>query len=401
MDSLSVDSSSLNDYTSSDNNEESTGDNKSTIPVIDIPEYYTELSDEAQKSQNNNMVLLDKYAIYDTNIYAIVSDYLDVFSKPRLNNYSICKYDSTSKESKKIVSFNNLIQSLTDPEIKTIIHNNNIYIHIGGFFGAANRTDPLYNSKGEKTGELHLTDYGNVTSGLELITSNDQVVFYAVNDKDFSTENTYSYDYFDIICQTKKTIYITDKNMKSPQKLPECITKDKHNLDKKSIIKGFGGEYNGKMLAYSYENELFYYDLNKKEWSASQITDTDEIIQAKDIKQIGKFILFDNVIFDIEKDSIIKINNPYDNQSFASSYAGGLYNYIVSDNKWYKVQLNEKDNNIDTSNELGEDKDIITNEKNYYPLTDVYYILSDDAGYFLRKYETGDAEEEIVFAFNQ
>mgnify|MGYP007070338652 CR=1 FL=1 len=34
-------------------------------------------------------------------------------------------------------------------------------------------------------------------------------------------------------------------------------------------------------------------------------------------------------------------------------------------------------------------------------LDDTYYLYRDDTGLFLRKYETGDKEEEIVYVLNK
>lgn len=99
----------------------------------------------------------------------------------------------------------------------------------------------------------------------------------------------------------------------------------------------------------------------------------------------------------MENDSFIT------NMYRAPLYYGGDYSLLLKDGQWLKVRYYDKSTEpygYEVIGSLGTQiSDTTSNKKEdvIRQINNEYYIFTDIYGVFLRKYELGDASEEVIF----
>ena len=66
----------------------------------------------------------------------------------------------------------------------------------------------------------------------------------------------------------------------------------------------------------------------------------------------------------------------------------------------YTGTIEEDDTLIEAAEEFAEEPAGVT-EATIVQITDKYYVIYDDAGYFLRTYEKGSADEQLIITTKQ
>lgn len=160
--------------------------------------------------------------------------------------------------------------------------------------------------------------------------------------------------------------------------------------------------------------KLCYLDLDTMTWNESKCPETENVEWCctdnadgprNFAPVIGKFCFLKidkkTYLYNMETDEISAEPLPNSNETaFYKTYFGGKYNIVRSGDKFYRVQLPLGADSVKIEDTdavaLGTDsqKGII------YMVDDTYYIFKDDAGIFLRTYEKGETEEEVVCVFN-
>lgn len=181
------------------------------------------------------------------------------------------------------------------------------------------------------------------------------------------------------------------------------------------------GAYRNKVFAYSHTNggedsnetyySLFCFDTDTLEWhKCTEFEKSDNSDFEQSYRTIGKYLLGNSYIFDMESEEVISLNtsaistkesalrNPY-----SENYLGGDYSIIYNGNNhtWYKGKY-ASDN---TPLNLSECEAIAVTDNvpiSYIiRLDDTRYIVNDEYGVFLRTYEKGEAEEETIMLFEK
>ena len=206
--------------------------------------------------------------------------------------------------------------------------------------------------------------------------------------------------------------------------LPPLTIKDEHGLDIEIFISSYFGSYKNKTYFSARENfaareeiGLFYLDLDTLTWNKVDWVDGETLSTlGYGTRAIGKYLIFgDGSIYDMESDELLgakQFMKP-NLDGFLQTYYGGTSNieFSYKDSCFYRVRYSadgeEPDRaamietekaGTDTSLKAGSDR--LGRDCNWSYVDDTYYILMDDSGFFLRTYDKGEEEEEIVYAFS-
>lgn len=207
--------------------------------------------------------------------------------------------------------------------------------------------------------------------------------------------------------------------------LPPLTIKDEHGLDIEIDISSYFGSYKNKAYFSAKADEeigLFYLDLDTLTWNKVDGVDGETLPTfGYGTRAIGKYLIFkDGSIYDMESDELLgakpfmKPISIYYIDGFPQTYYGGATNieYSYERSCFYRVRypgdgeepdraamIETKKAGTDTSLKAGSDS-LGRKDCNWSYVDDTYYILMDDSGFFLRTYDKGEEEEEIVYAFS-
>lgn len=162
---------------------------------------------------------------------------------------------------------------------------------------------------------------------------------------------------------------------------------------------------------YISDNTIYEYDTDKGEASVFY---TDDLLRNEDpaIKIFGDYLMIEYKSVLDRTFSVIDLNDGskiVDNERSFSPYLGGdgsCYREIMT-KKWYKLRYPDSTyegtfDKVDALIEAGEElSDDDTDTGNVIQLNDKYYVCRDDAGYFLRTYEKGSADEQLIITKQQ
>lgn len=182
-------------------------------------------------------------------------------------------------------------------------------------------------------------------------------------------------DYFPIACHNNKLFVISNSN-----------NPDFFCIDTKTMT--------SEQLDLDLSDEIHFKGMF--EYGAKTYNDVFGVsIRTSSLKSIGRYLLFEHTIFDMETNEVLMHNENFPG-SFAGSYFGGKYNVVKSGGKWCFCKCPSDGsavylNDVESYEIKEEDPD-----KSCTPITDKYYIYEDKFGFFLRTYEKGAEEEETI-----
>ena len=167
-----------------------------------------------------------------------------------------------------------------------------------------------------------------------------------------------------------------------------------------------GGPYIDKETIYEYNTDtdevtVFY---------------NDAVLSKEDpqVKMFGDYMMIDYKESLARKLTVVKISDGtkiVDDVRVFSPYLGGDGSYYrpFDNAKWFKLKypdstytgtIEEDDTLIEAAEEFAEEPAEVT-EATIVQITDKYYVIYDDAGYFLRTYEKGSADEQLIITTKQ
>ena len=150
---------------------------------------------------------------------------------------------------------------------------------------------------------------------------------------------------------------------------------------------------NGEVKVFYKDDELLMFDYNE-------------------IKLVGDYLLVSRDKGFGETLSVVKMSDGtkiVDNfYRIFAPYLGGDGSYYLDlvEGKWYKLRYPDStfEGEIDNVDQLKEAGEALGDEDGFTQITqlnDKYYVYADDAGYFLRTYEKGSADEQLIITQNQ
>lgn len=219
-----------------------------------------------------------------------------------------------------------------------------------------------------------------------------------------SVENAHPHFFTDtgyVVC------YDDDRYLLTPDfqevKLPPLMGVDSHGLEQEISDFRVIGSYGNKLYVCAYkEYNLYYLDLDSMTWNkASACADKG----FAEHKAIGKYVIGrdfgGSYIYDMDADEFLaeELTSIDSESRFISTYYGGKYNIIRNQGTFYKMQYPSDGSVADTAQYIPLGTESSNVAKSVYFLNDTYYAFKDDAGLFLRSYEKGETEEEIIYVF--
>ena len=155
------------------------------------------------------------------------------------------------------------------------------------------------------------------------------------------------------------------------------------------------------------------YEYNTDTGEVTVFFKDDELLlhEKNNIKLVGDYLLISckqstKSMFSIVKMSDgSKIINEFND--FAPYLGGdGVHYKDYNTKKWYKIKYPDstytgKIEKAESLFESGEELAVDAADGHYVPIDDKYYVFYDDAGYFLRTYEKGSADEQLIIAKKQ
>lgn len=170
------------------------------------------------------------------------------------------------------------------------------------------------------------------------------------------------------------------------------------------------GFYKNKLLTHVYNGDslsTYIFDIDTMEWKKTEIKYNGEMVTAGTltIKSVGKYILFSNMIYDMENEEVVYYNNEllsynydkheYEGYDFAKTYYGGKYNIELKDNKWYFIRFPYKGSNViyDDFNIFEIAEDLSDEHNKVTALSEKYYKVENKDGTCFRTYEGGKDSE--------
>lgn len=176
--------------------------------------------------------------------------------------------------------------------------------------------------------------------------------------------------------------------------IPDPYKTIEHGIEKPYEYYNYLSYYDDKLYVNVNAEELIYwYDLNTNEWHNTGYSYGANFLA---YQRIGKYFIGRN-IYDMENDSFIT------NMHRAPLYYGGNYSLLIKEGQWLKVRYYDNSTGpygYEIIGSLGtEMSDTTSNNKDSVirKINNEYYIFTDAYGVFLRKYESGDASEEVIF----
>lgn len=145
-------------------------------------------------------------------------------------------------------------------------------------------------------------------------------------------------------------------------------------------------------------NNLFY--LNGEKWvrcDANTMPKEDYYYELWGLDANKVYNYKTGLVFEIGNSNLSTKKNEY----LGSSYYGGNFHIVqdTNNNIVYKMQLDIDEGDIDFSKGTPLYELNTENNEHFFYLDDIYYLLVDKAGIFLRTYETGEAGEEMLVRF--
>lgn len=282
---------------------------------------------------------------------------------------------------------NIITYDIASKETKTLMNRSGRYYYSNGY---------IYEINTNNNGVFNKYDLdGNLVQTLNDLNIEDDYFTWLYSDVKYITENGIVFvDY------TDEGTYMISSDFKNVTKIPNPTVEAEHGLTKdiQSYDYEFIAEYDNKVYATAYDNGnklLFSFNPENMEWNLADELDEQSVSIPK---LIGKYLVGENSIYDIEKhETVAQVYG-----TFANSYHGGNYSFIQrnngSDNGWYKVQFPNDGSEINY-NDYEQISKETTPDTYIYPLDDTYYVVMDSYGIFLRTYEKGEAEEETIMLF--
>lgn len=167
-----------------------------------------------------------------------------------------------------------------------------------------------------------------------------------------------------------------------------------------------GGPYLDKENIYEYNTDT----------NEATVFYTDEILSKEDphVKMFGDYLMIDYKESLDRKLTVVNISDGakiVDGVRTFAPYLGGDGSYYrpFDNTKWFKLKypdstytgtIEEDDTLIEAAEAFAEEPAGVT-EATIVQITDKYYVIYDDAGYFLRTYEKGSADEQLIITTKQ
>ena len=167
-----------------------------------------------------------------------------------------------------------------------------------------------------------------------------------------------------------------------------------------------GGPYLDEDIIYEYNTDT----------NEATVFYTDEILSKEDpkIKMFGDYLMIDYKESLDRKLTVVKISDGtkiVDGVRIFAPYLGGDGSYYrpFDNTKWFKLKypdstytgtIEEDDTLIEAAEAFAEEPAEVGSSI-IVQLNDKYYVMYDDAGYFLRTYEKGSAEEQLIMTKKQ
>ena len=186
--------------------------------------------------------------------------------------------------------------------------------------------------------------------------------------------------------------------------VPNPVTLDSHGLETEITDWSVKACYGSAFIACGYnsvekKDEVYRFDAKTGEWT--KMPENKALMQRVMINygQVGNCLITSNAIVDLESGETFGDFGNVD--YFSRSYFGGFSNIThTSIQEGFQFQEVQYDGSASylTGNvirTLGIESG--ANRMNIIPLDKTYYLYTDDAGLFLRTYEKGSEQEEMIY----
>jgi hypothetical protein len=176
----------------------------------------------------------------------------------------------------------------------------------------------------------------------------------------------------------------------------------------------FFGNTRSSTMGGPYLDEDIIYEYNT-DTNEATVFYTDEVLSGEDpqLKMFGDYMMIDCKDGLKRNLTVIKISDGtkiVDGVRNFAPYLGGDGSYYrpFDNTKWFKLKypdstytgtIEEDDTLIEAAEEFAEEP--ADSSSHIFQLDDKYYVIEDDAGYFLRTYEKGSADEQLIMTTKQ
>ena len=363
------------------------------------PKYYTYYEDMAKS-----------YAESDINNYAGEYFYTAGVSEPVYANGKV--YIDSTKNGTKLYSYD-----IASGSLETVFD----FEKADGKYG--------YNSWFVKGDDLYLlydeTVYGS--DHIEKVSKDGTVTDYDITEGYEVNKIEYVFDNGKILCDANSSSYfeVYDPAEKKLTKLdPIPVPSDHAGITQDAerpmfmFAKGnsfYFGNTRSSTMGGPYLDEDIIYEYNT-DTNEATVFYTDEVLSKEDpqVKMFGDYLMIDYNEGLARKLTVVKISDGSkivdDVRTFAPYLGGdGSYYRPFDNTKWFKLKypdstytgtIEEDDTLIEAAEEFAEEPAGVT-EATIVQITDKYYVIYDDAGYFLRTYEKGSADEQLIMTTKQ
>ncbi len=364
--------------------EETTTSEETTVTEAEVDNklyaYYDLISAEYKKYGDSIVRLYDSNDIIVSNnlIYFWKSEYVEYTPGRYTDSNVLYSYNIDSKELKKcFVQLD--ISELVDDDIWGYEY---LGYHDGLFYFEHQYFDRKYLIKAvDETGKLvYKVDLSDICeeppSGSNSWQGNGYISFYQQG----NTEN-------------KQFIFTPELEV-----LPNPTVDVGHGITEPLHVNDYAYT-NGKLYAGGVDGNFYYYDETASEWKETVHHENDYDFRYSNF--IGKYCFNDDVVYNLETaEKVAEFSyDKYSDHEFFRSYFGGSTNIVLHDDAWYKVQFPSDGSKVDYSKYEPISKE--TSDGYIYRVNDKYYLLKDNYGLFLRTYEKGEEEEDVIFKNEQ
>lgn len=198
-------------------------------------------------------------------------------------------------------------------------------------------------------------------------------------------------------CRSKNNCgYMISPDREKLTELPRPEVEVAHGIKEARDFK-IVGCWNNKVFALAGDIGFCCLDTDSLTW---ETLDVEHIDKSSRFKTVGRYLLSDCTVFDMETKEIIVHNDNFSKNcgSFAKSYYGGKHNIIMKGNNWYFCRCASDGSDVDLKYFESYSVDE-QDAKAHYCISNEYYAYRDEYGYFLRRYETGADWEETLYLF--
>lgn len=189
--------------------------------------------------------------------------------------------------------------------------------------------------------------------------------------------------------------YMISPDREKLTELPRPAAELAHGIKESRNFK-IVGCWNNKVFALADDIGFCCLDTDSLTW---ETLDVEHIEKSGCFKTVGRYLLSDCTVFDMETKEIIVHNDNFSKncESFARSYYGGKYNVMLNKNNrtWCFCRCASDGSDIDPK--YYESYPYVEESVHKcYPLSSEYYVYCDNYGDFLRRYETGEDWEAAI-----